>query len=81
MTSEDRTDELLECYKPSDDLTNTLYEAMEAYIQGDKSAGDAKMGDTKPLFKNAFKDCGELKDSMGAWSKKTDDLVKRDDWA
>ena len=54
---------------------------MEAYIQGDKSAGDAKMGDTKPLFKNAFKDCGELKDLMDAWSKKADDLVKRDGWA
>ena len=81
MTSEDKTTELLQCYKPSDALTNTLYDAMEAYIAGDKSEGDAKMSDTKPLFKTAFADCGELKDQMDALSKKFDDLTKRDDWA
>ena len=38
------------------------------------------MSDAKPLFNAAFADCGQLKDQMDAWSKKFDDLTKRDDW-
>ena len=81
IVQEDERNYILDCYTENTELTDVLYDAMEAYIAGDKSEGDAKMSDTKPLFKTAFADCGELKDQMDAWSKKFDDLTKRDDWA
>ena len=63
-----RRNELLDCYKPDVDLTNTLYDAMEAYIDGDKATGDAKMEETKPLYKKALSGCGNLADHMGEWA-------------
>ena len=56
------------CYEPNEDLTNTLYDAMEAYIDGDKATGDAKMGETKPLYKKALSGCGNLADHMSEWA-------------
>ena len=35
VTNETKMDDILGCYKESEDLTNTLYDAMEAYIAGD----------------------------------------------
>ena len=66
--------ELLYCYKPDVDLTNTLYDAMEAYIDGDKTTADAKMGETKELYKKALTGCGEIAEHMGEWAQKFDDL-------
>ena len=39
-------DHILPCYEPNEDLTNALYDAMEAYIDGDTQTGDAKMAVT-----------------------------------
>ena len=80
IAQKDKRDKLLKCYKTDIDLTNTLYDAMEAYIGGDKATGDAKMGETKPLYKKALSGCGNLADHMGEWAQKVDDLAKIADW-
>ena len=36
VSTEDKRDQILECFAESDDLTNALYDAMEAYIAGDQ---------------------------------------------
>ena len=53
---------------------------MEAYIDGDKATGDAKISETKPLYKKALSGCGRLADHMSEWAQKTDDLMKIADW-
>ena len=35
ISHEDKRDDLYKCYSKNDDLTNALYDAMEAYIAGD----------------------------------------------
>ena len=47
------------CYEPNEDLTNTLYDAMEAYIDGDSQTGDAKMAAAKDLYPAALAKCTE----------------------
>ena len=80
IAEKDKRDELLKCYKTDIDLTNSLYDAMEAYIDGDKATGDAKMADTKPLYKKALSGCGQVAEHMGEWAQKFDDLTKIADW-
>lgn len=71
----------MQCYKVSDDLTNTLYDAMEAYAAGDQKTGDAKMKDTRPLYDDALKTCDEkIGEAMGKIADQADALVKRKDW-
>ena len=70
----------LSCFKADDDLTNTLYDAMEAYIVGDHSAGDAKMTATVPLYKEALSGCGRLETLIGNWAQKIDEMKERKDW-
>ena len=36
VTQEDKEYDILSCYTQNEDLTNSLYDAMEAYIAGDK---------------------------------------------
>ena len=81
IAQEDKRDNLLKCYKTDVDLTNTLYDAMEAYIDGDKATGDAKIGETKALYRKAFSGCGNLADDMSEWAQKVDDLAKIADWS
>ena len=45
------------CFKEDDDLTNAIYDAMEAYIAGDIGLGDAKFAEAKPLYIEALSDC------------------------
>ena len=53
---------------------------MEAYIGGDSETGDAKMKETKPLYKKSLSHCGEIADHIDDWAKKTDDMLAREDW-
>ena len=39
-----------ECFKDDDDLTNALYDSMEANIAGDYEKGGSKMAETKLLY-------------------------------
>ena len=80
IAEKDKRDEILKCYKTDVDLTNALYDGMEAYIAGDKATGDAKIADTKPLYKKALADCGKVAEHMGEWAQKLDDLAKIADW-
>ena len=81
VSTEDKRDEILECFAQSEDLTNALYDAMEAYIAGDKKTGDEKMEETKPLYATAMAGCGQIAESMGAIAKRFDGIQARSDWA
>jgi len=77
----DKRMDIMKCYKVSDDLTNTLYDAMEAYISGDQKTGDAKMKDTKPLYETALKGCdAEITGAMKKIADQADALIGRKDW-
>ena len=80
VTSEDNRDEVLKCYAKNDDLTNALYDAMEAYISGDSQTGDKKMKESKALWDTAMAGCGEIAKKMGEISDKFDEIQKRSDW-
>ena len=53
----DKRDTILSCYKPDEKLTNTLYDAMDAFIAGDNQSGWKKYNEAKPLFANALSGC------------------------
>ena len=80
LTHEDDRDYILDCYAPSEDLTNALYDGMEAYMKGDTETGDKKMADTKPLFETALATCTKVSAAFEEWGKKFDDLKARSDW-
>jgi hypothetical protein len=58
VSTEDKRDQILECFTESDGLTNTLYDAMEAHIAGDDKTADEKMKETKALYETAMAGCG-----------------------
>ena len=80
IAQKDKRDDILDCFKTDEDLTNTLYNAMEAYIAGDTTSGDAKISETKPLYEKALAGCGDIAVHMGEWAQKTDDMMERSDW-
>ena len=57
LTLEGEVNYIKECYEPNEDLTNALYDAMEAYIDGDTQTGDAKMAATWDLYPAALSKC------------------------
>ena len=81
VSTEDKRDEILECFVQNEDLTNDLYAAMEAYIAGDQKIGDEMMEETKALYATAMAGCGQIAESMGAIAKRFDDIQARSDWA
>ena len=66
---EDKRDYIIGCYKPNEDLTNTLYDAMEAYIKGDESKAEDLMKKTRPMYEAALQKCDEVSSGI----KKFDD--------
>ena len=58
VTSIDKRYDILACMERRDDLTNNLYDAMEAYISGNSKNGDQKMNDLKMLWLTAMANCG-----------------------
>ena len=50
-------DYLDQCFVQNAELTDTLYDAMEAYINNDPVTGDQKMAATRPLFTTALAAC------------------------
>ena len=69
-----------ECYEPNEDLTNALYDGMEAYMKGDTQTGDAKMAVAKGLYAATLAPCTEVHRNMDEWVKKFEDLKARPDW-
>ena len=80
ISTKDKRDKIVECFKPNDRLTNFLYAAFDEYIAGNKMAGDAYLARTKPLYRRALRDCGNISDHIHEWTEKLDDLQERDDW-
>ena len=80
ISNEDERNQILECFTESEDLTNALYDAMEAYIAGDEKTGDVKMKETKALYKTAMAGCGQIAEAMGVMAKRLDDMEARQDW-
>ena len=80
ITGNDERKYIYECYVPNEDLTNTLYDGMEAYIKGDIQTADAKMAATKDLYPAALANCTKVNAQIGEWVKKLDDLKARPDW-
>ena len=58
---------ILECYQPSEDITNTLYDGMEAYLRGDEKTGKEKMDKLFPLYKTAVANCDQVE--INYWIK------------
>ena len=80
VSTEDKRDDILKCFTKSEDLTNVLYDAMEAYIAGDSKTGDKKMKDSKKLWDTAMAGCGQIAVAMGDVSKKFEDMQAQSDW-
>ena len=79
------------CLTESDDLTNTLYDAMEYYIRSetwileerkvkDQKRGDDKMKEFIELLKPAMANCGQIADSFTDLGEKFGDLLPRSEW-
>ena len=68
MLDADERDYILDCYSNNNELTDTLYDAMEAYISADYTTGDKKMGDLSNLFSTAMKKCDKVMDKMDVLS-------------
>ena len=80
LRSEIRWDQILDCFRPNHDLTDTLYDAMEAYVADDFTTGDEYMAAAKPLFKTALAGCHDISHEMEEWAKKFEDLKTRPNW-
>lgn len=82
VVGEDKRDYIVrDCYQQNDDLTNTLYDGMEAYIAGNQDLGDDKLKATKALYKTALSTCTDVTGKMQDVMEKAEALVSRDDWA
>ena len=79
------------CLTESEDLTNTLYDAMEYYIESEKRIlkekkvkdqmkGDDKMKEFIELLKPAMANCGQISDSFNELGEKFGELLPRAEW-
>ena len=55
-------DKILQCFNPSDDLTNALYDCMDGIISHGQSI--LECGKLHELFKASFQDCGSIADEL-----------------
>ena len=60
---------LEQCFVQNKKLTDTLYDAMEAYIRNDPVTGAEKMTATKPMFHTALISCRGYNEAIDGWSK------------
>jgi hypothetical protein len=80
IEGEDKRDYILGCYKADEDLTNTLYDAMEAYIKGDESTGEDLMKNARPMYKTALQKCDDVNGKMKEIGDEIYALPERSDW-
>ena len=77
----DARDAITKCFTANDDLTNDVYDGMEAYIAGDQSSGDKDWIEARKLFPQALAKCdSDITDALVKWSKKMDEMVHMHDW-
>ena len=60
LTLDNKVKYIEQCYTPNEDLTNALYDSMEAYMKGDTQTGDEKMAAAKDLYPAALANCPEV---------------------
>ena len=80
VSGQDKRDYIATCFTENADLTNTMFEAFDAYLKGDSATGDEKMAETKPLFEVALKGCSETNAEMDKVAKKFEELRQSPDW-
>ena len=80
LTNEDETDYILDCFIPSQELTDKIFEAMEAYIVSDHHLGYTKMGETRPLFKEQMVNCPKVWTKMNQILRQADELISNPNW-
>ena len=61
LTGDDLKDHIYTCYRPDKELTDTLYDAMEAYVAHDLKVGDELMSTIEPLYEKAVAGCPKEK--------------------
>lgn len=77
----DTRDALTECFKADEDLMNDVYDGMQHYFDGEKSAGDKDWIAARKLFPHALADCDkDITDALTSWSKKMDEMIHKKEW-
>ena len=64
IVQEDERNYILDCYTENTELTDVLYDAMEAYVASDYKTGDKHMGRLNTLFNAAMKNCDKVMKKM-----------------
>ena len=67
ITQEDEAEYIQDCYEPDEDLTNALYDGMEAYMKGDSQTGKAKIAAATDMYPAALANCTKVNAKMGEW--------------
>ena len=80
FTGDDLKDDILSCYKPNSLITDTLYEAMNAYWANNLKIGDEKMSELEPLYEKALEGCSKEKLILIDVGGKVDEAKARPDW-
>ena len=75
---EDMTDYILTCFEPSFQLTDVLYNSMEAYIKD--GSGYETTHATKALYDRAMEDCGYITEEMREFVESLEEIQSRPDW-
>ena len=81
LTDEDERDYILDCFEPSQELTNLLFEAQEAYIMSDRRTGYVKMAETRNLYKEAMVNCPRVWNMMNEILKQADGMMSSSKWS
>ena len=81
MTGDDEREYIADCFMPSQELTDKLFEAQEAYIMSDRRDGYIKMAETRALFKKQMVHCPRVWVKMNAILKEADGLISNPDWS
>ena len=67
ITQDEESDYIRDCYAPDEDLSNALYDGMEAYMNGDSQTGDAKITAATNMYPAALANCTKVNAKMGEW--------------
>ena len=80
LTNEDELEYILDCFTPSQELTDKLFEAQQAYIMHDRHTGYSKMAETRPLYEEAMEGCPTVWNMMNEILKQADGLMTNSRW-
>ena len=80
VVGDDKQDYVKGCYTVNDDLTNTVYDGMEAFIAGDRKTGDEKLEAAAGLFVTALADCQDFNVKYREVTEEAKARMERPDW-